>query len=51
MSDSERLLQEIAVAQDDATLIELEHEADRLIEALADRLRDAIRERRDCLDL
>jgi hypothetical protein len=49
MTDVARLLQEIAAAQDRAELTLLEHAATRLIDELAARLTDAIRERRDYL--
>ena len=49
MTDIDRLLEEIAAAQDPADLATLEREATRLIEDLTARLSDAIQERRGFL--
>ena len=49
MADLERLLQEIATAQDYAELTALERAAGLLIDELIARLTDAIRERREYL--
>ena len=49
MTDLDRLLQEITVAQDLTELTALERAAARLIEEFLARVTDAIRERRDYL--
>jgi hypothetical protein len=49
-SDFDRLLEEIAAAQELPDLVVLEHAAGELIDALSDRLTDVIRERREYLN-